>query len=457
MGRTRQTEIELTARQREVLRLVARGHTNTEIAETLGLSLAGAKWHVSELLVKFNVDSREELAESYFEARQLTARLGRWWSSALGALSIKPVALAAVGVAASMAATGVVVAVVLSGHGPGNGQFDDAAAHPTSLSVALTPTPNATGEESLILGGPDSAWTPSEALARAEQAARDELARNPNATIVPGTFRLIFGRWLRQAIGVPAGDPDGDFNWSPQDGIPTNVWLFSWEIPGSTMSDYSGQLTFGVTVIVKDGGDGKVLADYTTFGKPTGVDGLTGHTSGFRSRRRDDEMEKYRADRAQAGPALVFGWYNDVVNGGARLETYPAGGGYWCVRGRDSVGGGNGEWCEPDDDPRRAALNANLSTTFSATGEMGEATLFVDSTVRITSLKALPGDGRELTFATYAAPAQSGIDRRFAWITIGKLVGGYTLIGYDAAGNEVARAASVAPGPPPPPSASPGP
>lgn len=38
-----------TERQRQVLDLMARGRTNTEIAETLGLSLAGAKWHVSPL------------------------------------------------------------------------------------------------------------------------------------------------------------------------------------------------------------------------------------------------------------------------------------------------------------------------------------------------------------------------------------------------------------------------
>ncbi|MGE0598311.1 MAG: helix-turn-helix transcriptional regulator [Dehalococcoidia bacterium] len=53
----------LSPRQREVLQLLDRGHTNGEIADRLGISLQGAKWHVSELMSKFGVDSREELAE----------------------------------------------------------------------------------------------------------------------------------------------------------------------------------------------------------------------------------------------------------------------------------------------------------------------------------------------------------------------------------------------------------
>lgn len=43
-------KVELTPRQREVLELVARGKTNPEIAETLGITLDGAKFHVSEIL-----------------------------------------------------------------------------------------------------------------------------------------------------------------------------------------------------------------------------------------------------------------------------------------------------------------------------------------------------------------------------------------------------------------------
>lgn len=54
----------LTPRQRQVLRLLAAGRTNPEIARALGISLAGAKWHVSEVLSRLGVTSRIEAAQS---------------------------------------------------------------------------------------------------------------------------------------------------------------------------------------------------------------------------------------------------------------------------------------------------------------------------------------------------------------------------------------------------------
>lgn len=56
---------DLTPRQREVLDLIVRGRTNGEIAEHLGITLDGAKWHVSEILARLGVTSREEAAEWY--------------------------------------------------------------------------------------------------------------------------------------------------------------------------------------------------------------------------------------------------------------------------------------------------------------------------------------------------------------------------------------------------------
>ncbi|MCK9496217.1 MAG: helix-turn-helix transcriptional regulator [Dehalococcoidia bacterium] len=55
----------ITERQREVARLVAAGRTNTEIAEELGITLDGAKYHVSELLGRLGLRRREEVAEWY--------------------------------------------------------------------------------------------------------------------------------------------------------------------------------------------------------------------------------------------------------------------------------------------------------------------------------------------------------------------------------------------------------
>lgn len=51
----------LTARQLEVLQLVARGESNKAIAERLGVSENGVKAHIARLLVKFDVPNRAAL------------------------------------------------------------------------------------------------------------------------------------------------------------------------------------------------------------------------------------------------------------------------------------------------------------------------------------------------------------------------------------------------------------
>lgn len=60
-GRPRHPDI-LTPREWEVLVLVREGLTNEQIAERLGVSLAGAKYHVSEILSKLEVTTREQAA-----------------------------------------------------------------------------------------------------------------------------------------------------------------------------------------------------------------------------------------------------------------------------------------------------------------------------------------------------------------------------------------------------------
>lgn len=52
----------LTARQRDVLTLIAQKFQNKEIADRLGISVRTVKFHVTGLLEKYNVDSRFDLA-----------------------------------------------------------------------------------------------------------------------------------------------------------------------------------------------------------------------------------------------------------------------------------------------------------------------------------------------------------------------------------------------------------
>jgi DNA-binding NarL/FixJ family response regulator len=59
----------LTAREREVLQLVARGYTNREIAAELVISVKTASVHVSHILRKLDAPTR-------IEAARVAQRLG---------------------------------------------------------------------------------------------------------------------------------------------------------------------------------------------------------------------------------------------------------------------------------------------------------------------------------------------------------------------------------------------
>src|SRR5512137_2762892 len=57
---TTQPAWDLTEREREVLNLVVQGNSNQQIAETLVISLATVKAHISSILAKLQVSSRAE-------------------------------------------------------------------------------------------------------------------------------------------------------------------------------------------------------------------------------------------------------------------------------------------------------------------------------------------------------------------------------------------------------------
>ncbi len=61
---------DLTPRQREVMELMAHGKTNFEIAQALGITLEGAKYHVSEILARLDVDSREQAIAAWQSGRR---------------------------------------------------------------------------------------------------------------------------------------------------------------------------------------------------------------------------------------------------------------------------------------------------------------------------------------------------------------------------------------------------
>lgn len=112
--RMRRSAAELTARQQQVLGLMARGYTNGQIAEALGISLDGAKAHVSEIIARLDVSSREEAVNAWRNRR-------RGFLAGLGTLAGLKFAGAGAAGGLAVAALGVAAWVAWSpGEGDGN-------------------------------------------------------------------------------------------------------------------------------------------------------------------------------------------------------------------------------------------------------------------------------------------------------------------------------------------------
>jgi uncharacterized protein YjbI with pentapeptide repeats/DNA-binding CsgD family transcriptional regulator len=133
---------EWTAREREVLELIVRGRTNGEIAETLGISFATAKWHVSELISKLAVGSREDVAEYWRRERSIRRRLGRLARALVAAPGLK-IAAGGVLLSATVAGAGVLWVGLSATSDSGELSLPDTSATATSapLRDPVQPTP----------------------------------------------------------------------------------------------------------------------------------------------------------------------------------------------------------------------------------------------------------------------------------------------------------------------------
>jgi DNA-binding CsgD family transcriptional regulator len=135
MDQRLRTDYSWTARQRDVLDLISRGKTNPEIAAALGVSLDGAKYHVSEILSKLGSDSREEAAEYWRRHNGIAPRFARVFRSLVSGLSLKWAAVCVVG-----AGIGLAVAAVLLTRGDG----ETPAGATATVSPSGTPSATAT-------------------------------------------------------------------------------------------------------------------------------------------------------------------------------------------------------------------------------------------------------------------------------------------------------------------------
>lgn len=152
MGSDELATPEFTPRQREVLDLLSQGLTNGEIADRLGISLDGAKWHVSEVMSKLGVSSREAAAAYWRREQRPVARLRRLPQRLAGTPLLK---WAAAGTAAAILGAAVLVAVLALGDREPETSLPDAGdSSPTagastatvSASATAGPSPTVTSE-----------------------------------------------------------------------------------------------------------------------------------------------------------------------------------------------------------------------------------------------------------------------------------------------------------------------
>ncbi|OAI39163.1 hypothetical protein AYO38_08040 [bacterium SCGC AG-212-C10] len=190
-------EIPWTARQREVLNLVMNGLTNGQIAEQLGLTLDGAKWHVSEIISRLGVDTREEAADYWRRRNGITSRIRTFPRR-----RFTPRIVAWLGAGAAMAVAVVAATMLLSAGTDARASGEWEQLSPPPLAPRSRVVSVWTGKELLMVGGDTYTCPPNaDCLGPGGPAFKDGAALDPDRE----TWRLIAPapvgmRWASTAV-----------------------------------------------------------------------------------------------------------------------------------------------------------------------------------------------------------------------------------------------------------------
>ncbi|MGE3076529.1 MAG: LuxR C-terminal-related transcriptional regulator [Dehalococcoidia bacterium] len=247
---------DLSPRERDVLALISKGKTNGEIAESLGLAFDTVKWHVSTILGKLGVDSREEASLYWHEYNAVGARLVRALSAFGGLLFGKPAAIAAATI--GVAAVGAVsVAVLLNS----TGNNDELNTTPQEVDAAadLPAPPSRISDPVRISSGPE----PSSDLFTTDtsvwyQRLRDGLYRQDRAT---GTVEQVMAAQSSWTHGVAiangvvwtvAADASGVRGFDAETGVQRYAYPFAFQ--GGPSDTWLGATADKVFVTLREAG-----------------------------------------------------------------------------------------------------------------------------------------------------------------------------------------------------------
>jgi DNA-binding CsgD family transcriptional regulator len=184
----------LTPREQEVLTLLREGLTNQQIADRLGISESGARYHVSEILSKLSVSSREEAASWRPEGRVFGAGL-------VIALRRAATAVGRLGAGAAFAvATALGLALVL-----GVGVMSSRGGGDHSVSPAVT-------------ARAEQAESIRELLDLASEATREARSVLPGAELVFVAYSMPSGSYTFRF--TQAGSQTEVSLLGPSDGVP---------------------------------------------------------------------------------------------------------------------------------------------------------------------------------------------------------------------------------------------
>ncbi len=162
-GRPKHPDI-LTPREAEVLDLLREGCSNEQIAERLGISISGVKYHVSEILSKLHLQNRTDAArwrpeERPWWARAVTPVAFAWRKIGVVSAKVSSVALVLSGaiVVAALAGLGLIAFLLFR---DGGGLAETQAARTATPGKIVSPAdqePTASQEREYVFGA-QSSW-----------------------------------------------------------------------------------------------------------------------------------------------------------------------------------------------------------------------------------------------------------------------------------------------------------